>query len=76
MTFSELLATFQPLFFLKIGALLIFALYGMFTFVMVNQVRVMNSIFKQRPFGVMLKYIALLQLFFALSLFLIGFAIL
>lgn len=60
----------------KIGILIILALYAVFAFVILNQVRVMNSIVTLSFISVVLLIIAGLHLLLAISLFAIALVIL
>ncbi|HLC15429.1 MAG TPA: DUF5657 family protein [Thermodesulfovibrionia bacterium] len=60
----------------KIVTLVIVTIYTIFTFVILTQVRVMNRILKEKFPSAVLMFLALGNLVFALSLFLIGLVIL
>lgn len=60
----------------KIGILIILALYAVFAFVILNQIRVMNSIVTLSFVSVILLIIAGLHLLLAISLFVFAIAIL
>ncbi|MDP3987914.1 MAG: hypothetical protein Q8P80_02110 [Candidatus Levybacteria bacterium] len=60
---------FQPFFLLKILILIMIFIYFIFTFVILNQVNTMNRIITEAHSSPILYFIALLNLFIAISLF-------
>ncbi len=69
-------ADINLLFFLKIGLLIIIGLFTIFTFIIFNQIGVMNNIVNQPGASTILKIIAIINILLSLSLFLIALVIL
>lgn len=59
----------HPMMLIKIGFLVILALYSVFAFVIYNQVRVMNKIFINPSIEIIIEIFAILHLLGAISLF-------
>jgi len=72
----SLLDSPEVILFVKITTLVILAIYIIFTFVILTQVKVMNRIFTEMFASTVLFFLALGNLIFALSLFLIALVIL
>lgn len=65
-----------PLLLLKIGILAIISLYAIFTFVILNQIQVMNRILHELHSSAVVQFIALLLIFLTVSLFFLALVIL
>lgn len=74
-SFSQL-GSNEIILFIKIILLAFLAIYTIFTFVVLNQVRVMNRIFSEMFASTVLMFAILGNLVFALSLFAVAFVIL
>jgi len=66
----------SPLFLLKIAFLVIIALFIIFTIVVLTQVNVMNRVINHTTASTILKIIAILNIIFAISLFVTAIVIL
>lgn len=71
--FDQLL---NPFFLLKIGFLLVIFIYIIFSLVVLNQVSAMNNIIKEVRSSAIIFFLAILNLFLAVSLFIIALVIL
>lgn len=67
---------FNTFFIFKIGLEAILFLYAVFAFVVLTQIRTMNKLITQPPIGGILEIVGLTHLILAISLFLLGLAIL
>lgn len=68
--------TLNPLFLTKIGLVILIALFFIFVFVVLNQVKTMNNIVTEVKSSGIIMAIAILNLFAALSLFIAALVIL
>lgn len=79
MSFDVIIQSAQalnPLFFLKLGVLIVIGLFAIFTFIIFNQIVVMNNIVNQSGPSTILKIIAAINILLSLSLFLTALVIL
>lgn len=67
---------FQPVFWIKIVSLIVIGFYVIFTFVVFTQVKVMTQILHLPRAEALLKIISIIQIVFAISLFLFAIVIL
>lgn len=67
---------FQPFLFFKVVVLITIGLYAIFTIVVVNQIKVMNSLVAHRPASLVLQTIVLIQMIAAILLFVFAIVIL
>lgn len=69
-------ALIDPTFFLKVGILLVLAIFTLFTFVIFVQVRTMNKLVSQSFASMLVVVLSLGLLLFSISLFFLSLAIL
>ncbi|OGH24244.1 MAG: hypothetical protein A3B47_04100 [Candidatus Levybacteria bacterium RIFCSPLOWO2_01_FULL_39_24] len=67
---------FQPVFWVKIVTLIVIGFYAIFTFVVFTQIKVMTQILRLPHAEPVLKAISIINIFLAVSLFLVAIVIL